>query len=209
MNTEAFGLCVASIIVPIIAQGFLGVETVLVTASQAKGIRSIQQSSKYIAYCVFGLYFFGIIGEMLNVQWTDQALLNTVSTDPNRRLASRAVVVIAAFNAGKKKVAGVLNGSLILSALITANCSLYVASLNLHHLLRNTDIFTRIPMAKDLGKLSSKIGTADSAKWISFIAFLWLPFLRQSSDVAVFYVRFSASLKHGLWLLTLSSFSSS
>ena len=194
----------ASVVVPIIAQGFVGVETVLLTASQASGIRSIQRSSKYIAYCVFGLYLFCTMGEMLNVQWTDQALLNTVSTDPNRLLTSRAVVVIAAFNAGKKEVAGVLNGSLILSALIAANCSLYIASRVLYHLLRNADIFSRIPMVKPLSKLSNKIDAAGSARWISLIAFLWLPFLRLGSDIAVFYVRFSANLEHGLGLLTFS-----
>ena len=60
--------------IPMIAYGFLAIESIAITAFEARDIRSLRRSSQVIAYFVFGLYLFCVIGELLNVGWTNKAL---------------------------------------------------------------------------------------------------------------------------------------
>ena len=49
-------------------------EMVAITAFEARDLRSLRRPSQIIAYFVAGIYLFLVIGEMLNVSWTNQAL---------------------------------------------------------------------------------------------------------------------------------------
>ena len=180
-----------SFVVPIIAYGFLGVETMTVTAYEAKDLKSIRRPSQIIAYFILGLYFFCAIGEFLNVQWTDGALPakytnpNAITGDNNGQLGSGAIIVVAAFQAGHKKLAGILNGCMIFSALSAANSSLYIASRILYGMTREIDPRSPMALLKGLSSVWSKTGVPIKALWVSFIAFLWLPFLQLKGGVAI------------------------
>lgn len=181
-------------VVPIIAYGFLGVESVTVIAYEARDLKSIRLSSQYIAYVCLALYLFCAIGEFINVEWTN-TLLPLKYVNPNMKEAARhehdtdinssAIIVIAAFEAGQKKIAGVLNGCIMFSALSAANSSLYVASRVLYGMTR--DMNPRSPLAplKGLGRVWNKTGVPVRALWVSFGAFVWLPFLRWKGGIAV------------------------
>lgn len=187
-----------SYVVPIIAYGFLGVESVTVIAYEARDLKSIRLSSQYIAYVCLALYLFCAIGEFINVEWTN-TLLPLKYVNPNMKEAARhehdtdinssAIIVIAAFEAGQKKIAGVLNGCIMFSALSAANSSLYVASRVLYGMTR--DMNPRSPLAplKGLGRVWNKTGVPVRALWVSFGAFVWLPFLRWKGGIAVSDVR--------------------
>ena len=47
---------------------------VAITAFEARDIRSLRRPSQIMAYFVMGIYLFCVIGELLNVSWTNQAL---------------------------------------------------------------------------------------------------------------------------------------
>lgn len=188
------GLRSDSFVVPIIVYGFLGMETMTVTAYEARDLRSIRIPSQVIAYVVLALYLFGAIGEFLNVEWTDLNLPlryinpNIDSEDAGEhsaRIGAGAIIVVAAFETGHKKMAGLLNGCIIFSALSTANSSLYIASRVLYGMTRS--ILPRSPWAifRGLGSVWNKTGVPIRALWASFLFFIWLPFLRLKGGAAV------------------------
>ena len=179
-----------------------------VTAYEARDLRSIRRPSQCIAYIILGLYLFCIIGELLNVEWTNSALPEkyvnpirkvTANGDGNGQIGSGAIIVVAAFQAGHKKIAGLLNGCMMFSALSAANSSLYVASRVLYGMTR--DIHPDSPMAifKGLSSVWSRTGVPIRALWVSFLAFIWLPFLRLKGGIAIadvisiFYQSFMAN----------------
>lgn len=57
-----------------IAYGFISLEMVAITAYEARDLRSLRRPSQTIAYFVSALYLFCVIGELLNVRWTNEAL---------------------------------------------------------------------------------------------------------------------------------------
>lgn len=112
-------LC-GSYVIPIIAYGFISVEMIAVTAFEARDLNSLRKSSQLIAYFISALYLFCVVGELLNVEWTNKALpqiFGGVHTDDagvyGGRSRSRAVIIIAAVEAGYPKAPGILNGCMI------------------------------------------------------------------------------------------------
>ena len=169
-------------------------ETLTVTAYEARDLRSIRTSTQVIAYVILCSYLFCAIGEFHNVEWTDPALPSkyinrkTFSDDvqnQNAKLSTGAIFVIAAFNAGRKKMAGFLNGCMIFSALSAANSSLYMASRILYGMTR--DIHPRSPFAifSGLGSVWNQTGVPVRALTVSFLGFVWLPFLRLKGGIAI------------------------
>lgn len=183
-----------SFVIPIIAYGFLGLETLTVTVYEARDLRSIRIPSQVIAYVILALYLFCAIGEFLNVEWRNLALPskyinpNIISKDAgrqNKQIGAGAIIVVAAFEAGHKKIAGVLNGCIIFSALSAANSSLYVASRVLYGMTRNIHPRSRFAIFRGLGSVWNKTGVPIRALWVSFLAFAWLPFLRLRGGIAI------------------------
>ena len=178
-----------SIAIPTIAYGFLGVETIAVTAFEARDLMSIRRPSIIIASFVLVIYLFCSIGELLNVNWRDIALPRSfISFSPNiqRRdlplkntgLKSDTVIVIAALRAGDEKIAGFLNGCAIFSALSAADTSLYVSSRVLYGLARRIGSNSRLSFLRGLGSVWNLTGVPVRALFFSALAFVWLPFLR-------------------------------
>ena len=181
---------------PIIAYGFLGVETVTVTAYEARSITSLKRPSQTIAYFILAIYLFCVIGEYLNVYWRDPALpeqynnplprIESRQTDgQNETFGSQAIVVIAALRAKDPKIAGFLNGCMMFSALSAANTSLYIASRVLYGMTRKIDQFSRLRRLRGLGSVWNRTGVPVRALCASFVAFVWLPFLRLKALVAI------------------------
>lgn len=185
---------------PIIAYGFLGLETMTVTAYEARDLRSLRRPSQYIAYFILALYLFCAIGEFLNVEWTNKALPSkyvnaitngTETQGSSTQIGSGAIIVVAAFEAGHKKIAGLLNGCLIFSALSAANSALYVASRVLYGMTRSIGPRSRFAIFRGLGNVWNRTGVPVRALWVSFVAFVWLPFLRLKGGIAITDVGFS------------------
>lgn len=170
-----------------------------VIAYEAKDLRSIRLSSKYIAWVALGLYLFCAIGEFINVEWTNPALFpkylsrpTSHAAEPHRRdteVSSTAIIVVAAFQAGKKRLAGLLNGCMIFSALSAANTSLYISSRVLYGMTRDINPQSRLAVFSGLSRVWHKTGVPVRALWLSFISFVWLPFLRWKGGISVTDVR--------------------
>ncbi|KAL9607551.1 MAG: hypothetical protein Q9167_007544 [Letrouitia subvulpina] len=208
-NNEAFAsnanvaIC---FIVPIIAYGFLGLETMTVTAYEARDLRSLRTPSQYIAYIILALYLFCAIGEFLNVEWTNKALPSkyihvitneTKTQRSSTQIGSGAIIVVAAFEAGHKKIAGLLNGCLTFAALSAANSALYVASRVLYGMTRSIGPRSRFAIFRGLGSVWNRTGVPVRALWVSFVAFVWLPFLRLQGGIGVTDVKFSRISSRG------------
>ena len=202
-RSNADHLTLFSFVFPIISYGFLGVETLTVTAFEARDLPSLRRPSQCIAFFVLGIYLFCVIGEYLNVNWRDKSLppryVTQESTVERRqvsdlsnievKLNSQAVIVIAALRAGHTKMAGLLNGCMIFSALSAANTSLYVASRVLYGMTEKVDRFSKIGFLQGLGSVWNRTGVPVRALCVSFIAFVWLPFLRLKGGIGVSDVR--------------------
>lgn len=217
MNSSQYYL---SYVIPIVTYGFLGVEVVAITAYEARDLRSLRLPSQTIAYFIVFLYLFCGIGEFLNVKWTDGDLpplyggINKDSAASNGPIArTRAIIVIAAFKAGYKKMAGFLNGCMIFSALSASNTALYVASRALYGMtweirnrgnrenraqeIQTLEIHPR-PWLSWLGAMGTvwhKSGVPMLALVISAISFFWLPFLqlRKGYAIADVFIQYSRS----------------
>ena len=164
------------------------------TAYEARDLRSVRIPSQVVAYFILALYLFCAIGEFLNVEWRNLALPskyinpNTDSMDAAKddtQIGVGAIIVVAAFQAGHKRVAGVLNGCLIFSALSAANSSLYVASRILYGMTRDIHQRSRFAIFRGFGSVWNKTGVPMRALWISFFGFVWLPFLRLRGGIAI------------------------
>lgn len=169
-------------------------ETLTVTAYEARDLRSIRTPTQVIAYVILLSYLFCAIGEFHNVEWTDSALsskyLNrkTFSDDvgnQNTMVGAGAIIVVAAFNAGEKKMAGFLNGCIIFSALSAANSSLYMASRILYGMTRDIHPRSRFAIFRGLGSVWNRTGVPVRALTLSFCGFVWLPFLRLKGGIAI------------------------
>lgn len=180
-------------------------ETLTVTAYEARDLRSIRIPTQVIAYVILFLYRFCALGEFLNVEWTDLALPSkyinrkTSSDDiekQNTKIGAGAIIVIAAYRAGLKKIAGLLSGCIIFSALSAANSSLYMASRILYGMTRDIHPRSRFAIFKGLGSVWNKTGVPVRALTVSFFGFVWLPFLRLKGGIAIEDVGFC----HLRWL---------
>jgi amino acid transporter len=180
-----------------IAFGFLGIETVAVTAFEAHTSRSLRLPSQSIAYVVLLLYFLCLLGQCLNVSWRDEHLPliyggigdSTTNTNELKNPTSSNLTIIALWAQGQKGLAGFLNGAMIFSVISAANTSLYVASRTLYGIAR--DVPTTNWLGKSLNSFSvvvPKTGVPARALIFSAVAFLWLPFLSLKGGYAVQYV---------------------
>ena len=162
------------------------------TAFEARDLRSLRLPSQTIAYVVIVIYLLLAIGEFLNVEWVNSALppiyggINNESVKsvgmPSR---SKAIFVVAAIQAGYSKIPGLLNGIMIVSALSASNSSLYIASRSLYGMTRTIDPYHWFSFMKVLGSVWHKTGVPMWALFVSFIAFLWLPFLQLKRGYAI------------------------
>jgi yeast amino acid transporter len=174
---------------PIVAYGFLGLEIVSVTAYEARNVANLRWPSIVLPLFVVVIYFMLTIGETLNVSWTYPqlpAIYNGIGSDTADNIItpvnppSTSIVIIAAWRAGYKTLGGFLNGCLIFSALSTANTSLYVASRSLFGLTRNlrydntSNMF--LVFLRSFTLLDRRVPVV--ALFVSWIFFLWLPFLQ-------------------------------
>ena len=195
-----------SYVIPLIAYSFLGIEVVAVTAFEAESSKSLRRPSQIIAYITFLLYLLCLLGELLNVRWTNShlpSIYNGVGDDSSNSAtpdnpSSTGMLIIAIWQAGfPKALAGFINGCLIFSVLSASNTSLYVASRTLYGMARD------IPKTNWLGRQMHKIslvvpktGVPAAAILLSAISFFWLPFIQLKKGYAVQYVRVS---QHCSW----------
>jgi amino acid transporter len=181
----------ASYVIPLVAFGFTGVESIAVTAFEAKSSKSLRLPSQIMAYVIFFLYFLCTLGEVLNVKWNNDHLPIIYggiggSGFVGGNLQSTSITIIATWEAGFYKLAGFLNGALIFSVLSAANTSLYVASRTLYGLTREiprTSFLGR--RLNDLSYVTPKTGVPVVALLISAVSFFWLPFLQLRKGYAV------------------------
>ena len=183
---------IISYVVPIIAYGFVGLESVSVAAFEARDLKSLRVASQTLAYFVIAIYLFCAIGELLNVEWTDAALpevyggIKGVLIKVGKPVHnSRAIIVIAALRAGYTRTAGLLNGCMIFSALSASNTALYIASRTLYGMTRKISPWRWLRVLKFLGSVWPKTGVPMWALFFSFLAFYWLPFLQLRRGYAI------------------------
>lgn len=167
-----------------------------VTAYEARDLRSLRRPSQVIAYFIVALYFFCAIGEFLNVEWTSQFLPaeftnphsnqnRDVSDEEDQNMGSEAIIVIAALQARRKTIAGVLNAFMVFSALSAANSALYISSRILYGLAVGIKKDSNFAFLKCLGSVWHKTGVPMRALFISFVSFIWLPFLNLKGGIAI------------------------
>ena len=178
---------------PIIAFGFIGVEMVSVTAFEARDLRSLRIPSRIIAYFAVLLYFMCAIGQFLNVGWTCQKLppVQGVPNIPDAATNATEIKIAGCINPPQRTMAitliaargyghapGIFNAFMIFSCLSAANSSLYVASRNLYGLTRTVNPWKWFSMLKKLGSVWHQSGVPMWALLVSFLSFIWLPFLQ-------------------------------
>ncbi|CAF9911795.1 MAG: hypothetical protein HETSPECPRED_000447 [Heterodermia speciosa] len=179
-------------VIPMIAYGFLAIEMIAITAFEARDIRSLRRPSQIMAYFVIGIYLFCVIGELLNVSWTNQALPDIyggsskdIVTTNHVHFRSRAIIIIAAIRGGYTHMPGFLNGCLIFAALSAANTSLYIASRALYGMTRAINPWKWFGWLKLLGTVWHKSGVPMWALVASALSFGWLPFLQLKGGYAI------------------------
>ena len=161
---------------------------VAITAFEARDLQSLRIPSQTIAYFVVVIYLLLAIGEFLNVKWVDTplpAVYGISGTSVETTSRSHAVFIIAAVAAGYKRWPGLLNGFMIFSALSASNSSLYVASRALYGMTRTISPWGWASFLKELGSVWHKTGVPMWALFVSFVAFLWLPFLQLKRGYAI------------------------
>lgn len=174
------------------AFSFYGVESLAVTAYEAKYSTSLTWPSRFIAYVIFLFYFLCTIGGALTVSWTAPYLPpifgvagnSTASLDNPPRSDNWVVNITLA--SGYNNLAGFLNGCFIFSVLSTSNTALYIASRTLYGMTRE------IPDSNMLGRILNSLSlvvrqTSVPAAALLFTAvfFIWLPFLQLERGYAI------------------------
>ncbi|KAL1654225.1 hypothetical protein SLS61_003230 [Didymella pomorum] len=197
INNNVAAVCY---VIPIMAFGFIGIETVAVTAFEAAP-NHLRRPSKYITYFTAILYLLCMLSQCLNVEWTNDHLpmvyggveavksaAKRAADDPDNPF-SRVLAVIAMFNWNQKIFAGVLNGAIIFSVLSASNTTLYLASRTLYGMaLRVKDPTILGKLVHALSTVDSKTGVPLSALLLSWAMFFWIPFMSLKNDYRVQYV---------------------
>ena len=170
-----------SIALPISAYAYLGVEVVAVTAFEAGNPKALRFPAKWIAYVVLALEFSVVLGEVLNIEWTDP-MLPQFQGQPDILGTghSRAVFVLAVIKARIRGLPSLLTGCIIFSILSSANTALYVASRTLFGLARKIDPTHPLWLMRWLSKLGTTTPHTRVPAWsllVSLISFCWLPLL--------------------------------
>lgn len=186
-----------------VAFGFLGIETVAVTAFEARTSRSLRLPSQSIAYVTLLLYFLCLLGQCLNVPWTDPHLppiyggIGDGATDTKdlKNPASGSLTILALWSWDKKHLAGFLNGAMIFSVLPASNTALYVASRTLYGVARDVSRSNLLGRCiNDLSVVVPKTGVLARALIVSAMALIWLPLISLKGGLAVQYVSDNPSL---------------
>ncbi len=179
----------SSIALPITAYAYLGVEIVAVTAFEAGNPKALRFPAKWIAYVVLALEFSVVLGEVLNIEWTDP-MLPRLQGQPDILGAghSHVVFVLAAIKAGIPGLSSFLTGCVIFSILSSANTALYVASRTLFGLARKIEPTHHFWLMRWLSKLGTTTSHTRVPAWsllVSLISFCWLPLLHAHNGYTV------------------------
>ena len=180
---------VPSFAIPLVAYSFQGVEVIAVTAFEARDASALRWPSRSIAYVVFVLYLLCTIGEALNVAWNDTHLPAIYDGPPTQTATNpptTVIIIVTAFRAGYRSLAGVLNGCLIFSVLSASNTSLYVSSRTLYGITRempDTNWFNK--QIRQLSLVVRGTGVPAAALLFSAVSFFWLPFLQLRGGYAL------------------------
>lgn len=195
------GLTFPSYVLPIMAFGYVGIETITVTAFEtATPEKDLKWPSKYTVYFAVMIYLLCMFSQCLNVSWTDAHLptvydkMNTIfkraenSNDPEDP-SSHVLAVIAIFKWGQKGLAGALNGGIIFSILSASNSSLYVASRTLYGMtLHVTGETTLKRFVRTFSKVDQERKVPLQALLLSFAMFFWVPFMSLKKEYKFQYV---------------------
>lgn len=191
------------IAIPTAVFGFIGVETVAITAYEAKDRSQVTRPARYIAWCIAALYLLSAFGSVLNVSWIDINLPRLYSgqeknsgdsqcmtaVDQNSTdYSAKPPAIIALENIGSAAGRNVLVACLIFVVLSAANAALYVASRTLFGLTRNIDRNSRYPkkaliwLSFVTHDRSQRFGVSfgqipAGALIFSILVFCWLPFI--------------------------------
>lgn len=184
-----------------IAFSFLGIESVAVTAFEARSSKSLRLPSQSIAYVALVLYFLCLLGQLLNVSWDNDHLpqiYGGIGNDTQEReqplpepgSSSLTIIALWAWGAnGHKALAGFLNAAMIFAVMSAGNTSLYIASRTLYGLARDVPRTTRLgKMANNFSHVVPSTGVPARALLLSAFAFIWLPFVSLKSGYAIQYV---------------------
>ncbi|KAF1963310.1 hypothetical protein CC80DRAFT_587744 [Byssothecium circinans] len=184
-------------VIPMVAFGYLGIETVAVTAFEARSSRSLRLPSQIIAYVTTGLYFLCMLGQCLNVSWVSDHLPliyggigNSVTdTKDLKNPSSSRLTILALWDWGKKSLAGFLNAAMIFSVLSASNTSLYIASRTLYGIALDVPTTSRIGrLLHSFSVVVPQTGVPARALVFSALAFFWLPFINLKQGYAVQYL---------------------
>lgn len=180
---------------------------VSVTAFEARDLRSLRIPSRIVAYFVVSLYFMCAVGEFLNVGWTCESLPNvlgasetsviTTGRPPCDKSPQRTTAIIVIAARGYGHAPGLFNAFMIYACLSAANSSLYIASRTLYGMTRTINPWRRFSVLKALGTVWHKTGVPMWALLISFISFIWLPFLQLKKGSAIDSVSHSLLIHWG------------
>jgi amino acid transporter len=181
-----------------VAFAFLGIETVAVTAFEARSSRSLRLPSQCIAFVTLLLYFLCLLSQCLNISWTNDHLPliyggigddRVTDTKDLSNPASTSPTILALWAWNKKSLASFLNGAMIFSVMSASNTSLYVASRTLYGIAR--DVPTTNWLGRRIHSLSvvvPKTGVPARALVFSAVFCIWLPFISLKGGYAVQYV---------------------
>lgn len=186
--------------IPVIAYGFLGVESITTTAFEAADRNALRIPSRYVAYLITLLYFLSALGEAHSVWWKNPCLpdVRRRSNDQKNYLPeSHSVIVLAAQAEDQEKWAAFFTGCMIFFCLSAANTALYIASRTLYGLTRSIGIRERKWYLKWLSIMGTTTPISRVPGWallVSAVAFCWLPFLHLGQGFSSQDVRSEMSL---------------
>ncbi|KAL5360085.1 amino acid permease-domain-containing protein [Aspergillus floccosus] len=168
--------------IPLVAYSFQGIEITAMAAFEARDARALRWPSRWTVYAVTLFYIMCSVGEALTVSHDDAHLRSTddsICTGESSPPFSASMIVIAAWNAGHKTLAGFLNGCLMFSVVSAANTSLYASSRSMYGLaqLINTPNWIQRKL-EWVGHVDSNTGVPVGALLLSTLAFCWIPFLQ-------------------------------
>ena len=161
----------------------------VVTAGEAKDVRSLRMTSQVIAFQAIGYYFFPVIGQFLIVSWADSNLRDDLIEEGFLYTSLTALSVTVPFNTGHKIIAGLLNGCLVFASLGAAGSALYVASRSLYAISWTIDSESQASFLRCMRAIPKQTRVPARATAASYLLFLWLPFLQLKGDIAISNVR--------------------
>lgn len=194
------------------AFGYVGIETIAMAAFEAAP-QSLRWPSKNLTYIAAVLYLLCMLSQSLNIDWehdhlpilygTIRGTDNRENKDPENPF-SQTLAIIAIFEWGKKELAGVLNGAIIFSVLSASNTTLYVASRTLYGMawrVREESVSKDSVLGAILGMVATvdrRTGVPLHALILSWLMFIWVPFMSLINDYRVQFVSGCSSLSSNI-----------